>query len=206
MAQPASAARSRPSASDSERWLPRLLPYLEQDSLNRNWNSTLSWKDPANASVVQTQVKVYLCPSNRASGTLDLQALGTFLGVALPNPAGTDYLLNKGSNGNLCPFTMLPTEVKGVFDINSAVRIQDITDGTSSTLVAGERPPSGSSRAAPVAAAPVIKPRREMLCILPLPRPSAQLTETSTIDRRSQRLCHPFSRRFDAAPREGDQP
>jgi prepilin-type N-terminal cleavage/methylation domain-containing protein/prepilin-type processing-associated H-X9-DG protein len=115
-----------------------LLPFIEQDNLQKLWNPNLSWADGANASASETQVKLFYCPSNRSEANLDLQALAQLLGRALPDPAGIDYLLCKGSNANLCPQTMEPFNGRGVFDVNSRTRIAEIIDGTSNTFAIGE--------------------------------------------------------------------
>jgi prepilin-type N-terminal cleavage/methylation domain-containing protein len=52
-----------------------LLPFLEQESWVKRWDPSRAWYDPPNAELVEAQVKVYLCPSNRSQGNIDLQFL-----------------------------------------------------------------------------------------------------------------------------------
>ncbi|HKB37667.1 MAG TPA: DUF1559 domain-containing protein [Gemmataceae bacterium] len=115
-----------------------LLPFLEQESWSRRWDPSRVWYDPPNSELVEAQVKVYLCPSNRGQGNIDLQFLVPFAGRPLPNPASCDYLLCKGANAALCRTTQVPAAGRGVFDVNTRTRLTEITDGTSHTFAVGE--------------------------------------------------------------------
>jgi prepilin-type N-terminal cleavage/methylation domain-containing protein/prepilin-type processing-associated H-X9-DG protein len=115
-----------------------LLEFLEQDNLARRWRPDLNWYDGPNFDTVQIPVKVFFCPSNRTTGQVDLQILASRLGRPMPNPAATDYMLSKGSNGAACSTTQVPAVARGLFDINTRTRIADVTDGTSQTFAAGE--------------------------------------------------------------------
>src|SRR5262249_41141469 len=116
-----------------------LLPYIEQDNLQKLWNPSLSWYVGPNFDSAKTQVRLFFCPSSRTEGNLDLQAWSTFfLGKPLPDAASTDYLLCKGSNSYLCPFAQIPRSARGVFDVNSKTSIRDIADGTTNTFAIGE--------------------------------------------------------------------
>jgi prepilin-type N-terminal cleavage/methylation domain-containing protein/prepilin-type processing-associated H-X9-DG protein len=115
-----------------------LLSFLEQDNWLRGWDSSRTWYDPPNDVLVATQVKVYLCPSNRTEGNIDLQFLVAAAGRPLPNPASCDYLLCKGANAAFCDTTQVPPAGRGVFDVNTRTRLTEITDGTSNTFAVGE--------------------------------------------------------------------
>jgi prepilin-type N-terminal cleavage/methylation domain-containing protein/prepilin-type processing-associated H-X9-DG protein len=115
-----------------------LLPYLEQDNLFRGWDLTGKWYEPPDAALVSSQVKVFYCPSNRTDGVIDMSFLVPFAGRPLPNLAASDYLLCKGANAALCETTQVPSEARGVFDVNTQTRITDITDGSSNTFAIGE--------------------------------------------------------------------
>jgi prepilin-type N-terminal cleavage/methylation domain-containing protein/prepilin-type processing-associated H-X9-DG protein len=117
---------------------PRLLPYMEQGNLYAQYSAQLAWDASPNFTVVQAPVKLFLCPSNRSRGSLDLQPLVPSFGMPLPNPAVTDYLLSKGPNAVLCPMNMIPPTARGVFDVNVPTRIEAITDGSSNTFAIGE--------------------------------------------------------------------
>lgn len=116
----------------------RLLPYLEQDNLYRDWDFARKWYESPNANLVGTEVKVFYCPSNRSHGVVDMQFLVPIAGRPLPNPAACDYLLCKGANAALCEITQIPVVARGAFDVNTRTTLADITDGTSHTFAAGE--------------------------------------------------------------------
>lgn len=111
-------------------WMSLILPYIEQDNLLRQ----------GIAGYQGVVVKIFGCPSDPLEGRL-----GAFSG--LPPGALTDYLAVDGSNyaaAGGAPFGVgLPTD--GVLYGGSKTRLTDITDGTSSTVMVGERPPPPST-------------------------------------------------------------
>jgi prepilin-type N-terminal cleavage/methylation domain-containing protein/prepilin-type processing-associated H-X9-DG protein len=118
-----------------------LLPFLEQDNLYRRWDFTnysnnLAGGAEATAARV---LKVLLCPSDSLEyPPLVYQA--NFVGQwSWGN--GTYSVGCYGGNAGTVGFTFLtaPPSRDGVFFDYSHVRIADITDGTSSTFLFGER-------------------------------------------------------------------
>ncbi|HVK07909.1 MAG TPA: DUF1559 domain-containing protein [Gemmataceae bacterium] len=111
-----------------------LLPYLEQDNVLHQLDLTAA---PAtftigpvvhdgakNYPAVTTRIKTFLCPADPANGT-----------VAGSEYGPTNYAANAGSGaaaGSL-------TAADGVFFLGSTVRLDDVTDGTSSTAAFSER-------------------------------------------------------------------
>jgi prepilin-type N-terminal cleavage/methylation domain-containing protein/prepilin-type processing-associated H-X9-DG protein len=111
-------------------WAAFLLPYLEQDNVYRQLNFT---QPVQNSPAVQTMVKVYLCPSDiYPSGPF---ALSDGFGSTICSAAPTSYVACCGSDAS---DTTAPTG-NGVFYRNSQTRIAEITDGTSETILVGER-------------------------------------------------------------------
>jgi prepilin-type N-terminal cleavage/methylation domain-containing protein/prepilin-type processing-associated H-X9-DG protein len=122
-----------------------MLAYVEQENLKNLYNPLLGWFDQqvtANGrSSVETNLKLFFCPSNRTQGNVNLQDQQAVLmrSNGLPNPAGSDYCLSKGSNAVLqAIWSNVPGKARGVFDYNSNCRISDILDGSSNTFMIGE--------------------------------------------------------------------
>jgi prepilin-type N-terminal cleavage/methylation domain-containing protein/prepilin-type processing-associated H-X9-DG protein len=111
-------------------WGAFLLPYLEQDNLYRR----LDLGQPVQRSpAIQATVKLFLCPS-------DPTPAGPF---AVPDAFGSPVTLAAPSSYAACvggdESDTTGPEGLGVFYRNSHTRLTDITDGTSSTLLVGER-------------------------------------------------------------------
>jgi prepilin-type processing-associated H-X9-DG protein len=90
-------------------WQTLLLPYLEHKDLYDRIDTAVAWDDPRNAPVFQTIVAQYRCPKP-GSASHDAE------GRALSYYAGNAHVL-----GGDCPRAL-----------------EEITDGTSNTIAAGE--------------------------------------------------------------------
>jgi type II secretory pathway pseudopilin PulG len=111
-------------------WAAFLLPGIEQ----QNAYQQLNFNQPVqNAPAIGTMIKVFLCPSDMVPPSAVPVPDGFGNAVCLAAP--TSYAACCGSDAS---DTTAPTG-NGVFYRNSRVRIADITDGTSSTILVGER-------------------------------------------------------------------
>ena len=123
-----------------------LLPFLEQDNTFHLYHFEDPWYAVSNYAVVGISVKVFLCPTNRVQGEIDLKPVASQWNMPLPTVAAScDYLLCKGANGALPQDgSRTPLEVRGVFriypssDERAGVRFSEIEDGTSNTFALGE--------------------------------------------------------------------
>jgi prepilin-type N-terminal cleavage/methylation domain-containing protein/prepilin-type processing-associated H-X9-DG protein len=110
-------------------WEYQLLPYVEQgalyDQCQRNFFGNIA-----------TPVSVYFCPADPRG---DL--IGKGATTSGQHSAGlTWYVGVTGATYN--PDGTVPAGQGGIFEPGRAVRITDVTDGTSNTLMIGERPPA----------------------------------------------------------------
>jgi prepilin-type processing-associated H-X9-DG protein len=112
-------------------WMLAVIPYLEHDNIYRearaDYRNQPQPLRPIPHIHLKTVVKVFTCPADPrvdraqfAPRDAVLVGLTSYLGVSGTNTLATD----------------------GMFFTDSQIGLRDITDGTSNTLMVGERPPS----------------------------------------------------------------
>lgn len=122
----------------------QLLPYLEQDAFHALYHFDQPWWQPDNYQAVGTPVRIFLCPSNRAEGSMNLTPIAAQWQAAMPpTAAACDYAFSKGANAALPNnWTRTPLEVRGVFGVapldDVGLRLDDISDGTAFTFAIGD--------------------------------------------------------------------
>ncbi len=107
-------ARGTPTVFTSNMgWMHKILPFIEQEAIYNQGQTTPG-------STRNTFIQMYLCPVNpRNLGPSSVRGFTSYLGVA-----GSDFY-------------------NGVFQCDSVgVKLTDIFDGSSNTLMVGERPPN----------------------------------------------------------------
>ena len=115
-------------------WAAMILPQFEQGPVFNAINFVLPIEHTANATARIQVVKPYLCPADTTPAAVNVgprdatgQLVSVTCTVSPANYVGNYGVGEPGVDGD------------GVFFRGSAVKIGDITDGTSSTLMVGER-------------------------------------------------------------------
>jgi len=145
-----------PNSKVSTEWtnvLVDLLPYIEQDNLQRNFDKTTATGNFVGPNVTngitKQVVKIFLCPSS----ILTSQPVAKVAGTGGPFEFAANSYAGNGGIWIYHPTAADPSEVpprpanaafpsggnKGMFYIDSLVTIGAITDGTSNTLMFSER-------------------------------------------------------------------
>lgn len=129
-------------------WGFQILPYVDQVKLHDQFNAEWPLADLAsgNAGLARTKLPMYRCPQDQGPD----QAASPWIALM----GTTNYVGNFGV-GIPTSFSSAPDNgrtisdarrIQGIFGANSSVRLREITDGTSNTILAGERrlPVSGN--------------------------------------------------------------
>lgn len=113
-------------------WMSYILPHIEQEPAwkqakafaNSGGSNWYAWSNPACSLLMS----IYVCPA-------DARGQQVFSGAALgiKDQALTCYLGNSGTTA---------TALDGILFQGSRVKLVNITDGTSNTIMVGERPPN----------------------------------------------------------------
>jgi prepilin-type N-terminal cleavage/methylation domain-containing protein/prepilin-type processing-associated H-X9-DG protein len=114
-------------------WQARLLPYLEQDNLYSTLQFGQPWNTGANALACAVPLPVFQCPSQPTVSITDFEGI--------PDRQPCNYLAC--ATGTLtresgpAPVVGSP-RVDGMLFQNSAVRMADVRDGSTQTIMLGE--------------------------------------------------------------------
>ncbi len=107
-------------------WQTRILPFIEQGPLwakaESDFKMNPSWSSPPHLGL-SSILSLHLCPSSSRE-----------IGISEPEHVMAAFTYYEGVAGS--------DWTNGVLFLDSSVRVADIKDGTSHTLMVGERPPS----------------------------------------------------------------
>ena len=113
-------------------WAYFVLPRIEQNALYDLYNPNSNWFNVINRNAVETQVRVFQCPSAPFPDRTDPSFL-------FP-PACADYTVTKGVNEILILIGLVPPtpDLRGALTEAETTRFTDITDGLSNTIMLAE--------------------------------------------------------------------
>jgi prepilin-type N-terminal cleavage/methylation domain-containing protein/prepilin-type processing-associated H-X9-DG protein len=138
-------------ATNGNCWLVPVLPYIEQKSLYDAYNVAMNWGNMVNSTAYATAIGTLLCPSDaEASRPARMPADQVFFAWEVPDPPPTvtiqfsSYAACTGSWFVQTPpvvpnWEAINASNNGLVHFQSNRRLADITDGTSNTLLLGER-------------------------------------------------------------------
>jgi prepilin-type N-terminal cleavage/methylation domain-containing protein/prepilin-type processing-associated H-X9-DG protein len=133
---------ARPSATSTVRvrWFTKVLPYLEQGNIYKNYDEASNWDSANNKALTSIPVPIGVCPSSPNPDRLDtnpdagwasapdivaISDYGSFYGVH------NTFVVNN-------PSLTLSTNLEGILTKQGTVAIADVTDGTSNTIFVAE--------------------------------------------------------------------
>jgi prepilin-type N-terminal cleavage/methylation domain-containing protein/prepilin-type processing-associated H-X9-DG protein len=124
-----------PPLTDRATWITLLLPYFEQDNLFQTYDPNQTTGGGAHNTLLnRTKLKVFKCPADNDLPPKPYPPDPTVGPWALGN-----YLANNGLGPMRSDWQPLSSVVQpGAFMVNSQVRLGDITDGTSNTMLVSE--------------------------------------------------------------------
>jgi len=140
-----------PAGYDNETgwgWGTKILPYLEQTSLHsqliagsNNFKDVMDIANPTVLALVRTPLSVYRCPADTLPDTNPNRRptiLNRTTNVTTQTDIGASNYVGVGGSASFNA-SVAPDSFNGVFVPNLTRRFDDVTDGTSNTLVVGER-------------------------------------------------------------------
>ena len=114
-------------------WLTMILPQLEQKPLYDQIELDLALWHPENVDVLRIPLDIATCPSDTGNG---LFAIYDVSDRQFSEAETTSYVACFGSFGLI---NIAPDDGNGMFQRNSSVRADDVTDGLTNTMAIGER-------------------------------------------------------------------
>ncbi len=132
-----------PSGSEASHagmaWGAMLLPQLEQTNLWKLIDSRIPIWDPQNQRPREVHLAMFLCPTDRYSMSSNRFVVRDENASPVEKYAAASYAANWGPATEDVNLDVTPENSRGVFYRNSYIGFSDIIDGTSHTLVVGER-------------------------------------------------------------------
>jgi prepilin-type N-terminal cleavage/methylation domain-containing protein/prepilin-type processing-associated H-X9-DG protein len=115
-------------------WTIGLLPFVEQDNLRRNYDVTSNWDSTTNLPLTSLPVKIFQCPGTPSATRKDGDPqINSWNLVAV-----TDYAAATGVAAYATNVNPTGAVLPGIMQKNTTVRIADVTDGLSNTILVVE--------------------------------------------------------------------
>jgi prepilin-type N-terminal cleavage/methylation domain-containing protein/prepilin-type processing-associated H-X9-DG protein len=133
------------TANARRTWAWLILPYMEQNTMFQAINYSLGFNDAkhSNDTALKALISLYTCPSDPAEASIDGGSYAVYKGNYMVNWGNSTYFQSWGS-ATYNPYTGPVNTLGSVpflgapFSMNNSYGIQNITDGTSNTLLMSE--------------------------------------------------------------------
>jgi hypothetical protein len=115
-------------------WTPFLLPYIEQENVQRQYSMAVSWDHATNRAAIANRIPTFMCPS--AAGG-DNRVCERVTGARTPP---SDYAPNNGFDDALAAagYCDVVPDYTGILVVNRCYSVAEIRDGASNTFLISE--------------------------------------------------------------------
>ena len=115
-------------------WVVAALPYIEQDNLRRNYDVNQTWGSATNLPIAAQKIKIFQCPATPDPERKDGDPQTNTWNIV---PV-TDYAASTGVAAYATTVNTTGAVLPGILQKNTVVRIADVTDGLSNTILVVE--------------------------------------------------------------------
>ena len=115
-------------------WSLYLLPYLEEQNVRAQFNTSFAYNDPRNQPATSQVIEVYICPSTVRLAQPDRQ--GNYTGTVFPLTPGNWHACS--DYGGMFGRGLLLPYANGTMLYDRSIAIRQISDGTSHTIIVAE--------------------------------------------------------------------
>jgi prepilin-type N-terminal cleavage/methylation domain-containing protein len=112
-------------------WTIGLLPFIEQQNIRNYFDITTNWDSPTNLPLTSQPIKIFQCPSAPNSTRLDGDPQTNVWNIV----AVTDYAASIGISPLATNLNVTGALLPGMLVKNQTVKLADVTDGLSNTLM-----------------------------------------------------------------------